>query len=202
MDAQSVGAWLARCLAPQTISLESARGVGKGSGCRVWECEVDGESLILKLYSPGFDDYSRLGPVDTARTESRPLGSSRGCTVSRYATSNTTWLTSSPAPRPTAAAVAKRRTNRHCGRSRCSTAITSPSIWRQPQRACACSTGTSSPSAIRCGTWVSCSRLTRVWMRKRQPLSSPHIKSPARLMTSASPGTAAAGRRSGSFGSL
>ncbi|HUT73470.1 MAG TPA: phosphotransferase [Armatimonadota bacterium] len=31
------------------------------------------ESLFLKLYSPGFDDYSRLGPVDTARKHALAL---------------------------------------------------------------------------------------------------------------------------------
>jgi len=65
--------WLARCLGSQAISLESTHEMGKGSGCRVWDCLVAGERMVLKVYAPGFDDYSRLGPVDTARKHALAL---------------------------------------------------------------------------------------------------------------------------------
>ena len=65
--------WLARCLGSEAISLESAHEIGRGSGCRVWECDLAGEMVVLKLYSPGFDDYSRLGAVDTARKHALAL---------------------------------------------------------------------------------------------------------------------------------
>ncbi len=73
MDHLTIRTWLARCLGRDDIVLRSWRGVGGGSGCRVWECDCAGETMILKLYSPGFDDYSRLGPVDTARKHTLAL---------------------------------------------------------------------------------------------------------------------------------
>lgn len=69
----SVRAWLARCLGSQTVSLESPREIGRGSGCQVWDCLVEREPVVLKVYAPGFDDYSRLGPVDTARKHALAL---------------------------------------------------------------------------------------------------------------------------------
>jgi aminoglycoside phosphotransferase (APT) family kinase protein len=72
-DLRTPGKWLARCLGSQAIALESAREMSRGSGCRVWECDVAGEIVVLKLYSPGFDDYSRLGPVDTVRKHALAL---------------------------------------------------------------------------------------------------------------------------------
>lgn len=65
--------WLARCLSSQSIALESAREVGRDDCCRVWECLVNGEAVVLKVYSPGFDDYSELGPVQTARKHALAL---------------------------------------------------------------------------------------------------------------------------------
>jgi aminoglycoside phosphotransferase (APT) family kinase protein len=47
--------------------------MGKGSGCRVWDCLVAAERMVLKVYAPGFDDYSGLGPVDTARKHALAL---------------------------------------------------------------------------------------------------------------------------------
>lgn len=72
-DKARVGIWLARCLGSRAITIESAREIGKGSGCKVWDCSVAGESLVLKVYAPDFDDYSGLGPVDTARKHALAL---------------------------------------------------------------------------------------------------------------------------------
>jgi len=65
-DETVISAWLSRCLG-RGVALHAWRDIGRGSGCHIWECAVDQEKVVLKLYSPGFDDYSRLGPVDTAR---------------------------------------------------------------------------------------------------------------------------------------
>jgi aminoglycoside phosphotransferase (APT) family kinase protein len=72
-DLNVVRAWLVRCLGSGAPSVESAREMGRGGGCHVWECDFDEEKVILKLYSPGFDDYSRLGPADTARKHALTL---------------------------------------------------------------------------------------------------------------------------------
>ena len=66
-------AWLARCLGPQGVSLESAYEIGKGSGCHVWDCLVEEEPMVLKVYAAGFDDYSRLGPANTVQKHALAL---------------------------------------------------------------------------------------------------------------------------------
>jgi aminoglycoside phosphotransferase (APT) family kinase protein len=67
-DAES---WIADCLARQDIDLLEAVDVSGGSGCQVWDCRTLVDDVIkryvLKVYQPGFDDYSKLGPVRTAR---------------------------------------------------------------------------------------------------------------------------------------
>jgi aminoglycoside phosphotransferase (APT) family kinase protein len=68
-----VSVWLARCLGSRAITVESLHDIRKGSGCEVWDCLVGGEAMVLKVYAPGFDDYSRLGPVDTARKHALAL---------------------------------------------------------------------------------------------------------------------------------
>ena len=65
--------WLARCLGSKAISLESAHEMGKGSGCRVWDCLAAGERMVLKVYAPGLDDYSGLGSADTVRKHALAL---------------------------------------------------------------------------------------------------------------------------------
>jgi aminoglycoside phosphotransferase (APT) family kinase protein len=42
---------------------------------------VDGEAAVLKVYSPGFDDYSELGPIDTAYKYARALAEMPGVGV-------------------------------------------------------------------------------------------------------------------------
>jgi fructosamine-3-kinase len=71
-DGTAISAWLSYCLGTSVV-LHAWRDVGRGSGCHVWECAVDEDKVILKLYSPGFDDYSRLGPADTARKHALAL---------------------------------------------------------------------------------------------------------------------------------
>lgn len=59
--------WIERCLKHDKLEINSVNIMSHGSGCQVWDCLVDGNAIVLKVYAPGFDDYSRLGPVDTAR---------------------------------------------------------------------------------------------------------------------------------------
>ena len=66
-------AWLARCLQRDDVVLNTASEIGRGGGCRAWECDLAGQMMVLKMYSPGFDDYSRLGPLDTARKHALAL---------------------------------------------------------------------------------------------------------------------------------
>lgn len=66
--------WLTRCLRRKDVVVIEARERGGGSGCRVWECNVRGAvPVVLKLYRPGADDYSRLGAVETARKHALAL---------------------------------------------------------------------------------------------------------------------------------
>jgi fructosamine-3-kinase len=65
--------WLARCVGSRKTFLKSARQMDRGSGCRVWQCDLGGETVVVKLYCLGFDDYSRLGPVETARKHALAL---------------------------------------------------------------------------------------------------------------------------------
>jgi len=71
-DETSISTWLSRCLG-EGVALRVWRDVGHGSGCRVWECNLAAAMVVVKLYSPGFDDYSRLGPVDTAQKHALAL---------------------------------------------------------------------------------------------------------------------------------
>jgi hypothetical protein len=45
--------------------------VSGGSGCDVWDYQIthgdDTEAAVLKVFRPGSTDYSKLGPVETAR---------------------------------------------------------------------------------------------------------------------------------------
>jgi aminoglycoside phosphotransferase (APT) family kinase protein len=70
-DTLAARTWLERCLQCSDLQLHSATEVGHGSGCCVWDCNLRAHGrdvgAILKLYAPGFDEYSELGPVDTAR---------------------------------------------------------------------------------------------------------------------------------------
>ncbi len=67
----NVKSWIVDCLKSQDVALLKAADVSGGSGCGVWDCRtfLDGvvQTFVLKVYQPGFDDYSRLGPLKTAR---------------------------------------------------------------------------------------------------------------------------------------
>lgn len=76
-DVTLVGEWLTKCLGRSTITVLRTLDISRGSGCQVWDCEIvtaEGPgSVVLKTYVAGFDDYSRVGPVDTARKHALAL---------------------------------------------------------------------------------------------------------------------------------
>jgi len=72
-DLETPRRWLKRCLGTREASVESACTMSRGSGCHVWDCRLGGEAVVLKAYAPGFDDYSGLGPVGTARKHALAL---------------------------------------------------------------------------------------------------------------------------------
>ncbi len=72
-ELKRVKTWLARCLPPGTPEPRRCRDLSGRSGCQVWECEVGEERVALKVYSPGCDDYSGLGPADTMRKHALAL---------------------------------------------------------------------------------------------------------------------------------
>jgi len=76
-DVTLVGEWLTKCLGRSTITVLRTLDISRGSGCQVWDCEtVTAEgpgSVVLKTYTAGFDDYSGLGPADTARKHALAL---------------------------------------------------------------------------------------------------------------------------------
>lgn len=45
--------------------------ISGGSACEVWDCSIalggESQSMILKVFTPGFADVSKIGPVNTAR---------------------------------------------------------------------------------------------------------------------------------------
>ena len=47
--------------------MESHRSLHGYSDCELVACETDQGTVVLKRYAPGFVDYSRLGPIATAR---------------------------------------------------------------------------------------------------------------------------------------
>jgi len=65
--------WLKGCPGCDARELGSAVEIGRGSGCQVWECLVAGKEVVLKIYSPGCDDYSELRPIETARKHALAL---------------------------------------------------------------------------------------------------------------------------------
>jgi len=76
-DVTLVGEWLTKCLGRSTITVLRTLDISRGSGCQVWDCEIvtaEGPgSVVLKTYTTGFDDYSGLGPADTARKHALAL---------------------------------------------------------------------------------------------------------------------------------
>jgi len=74
--------WLRGCCGHADLRLLGASPAGGHSGAGTWECEVTGAGasghLVLKLYRPGFDDYSGLGPIDTARKQALALAELSG----------------------------------------------------------------------------------------------------------------------------
>ena len=81
-DSGTIQEWLRRCCGHAGLRLLSASPAGGYSGTRTWECEVTGAGspghLVLKLYRPGFDDYSGLGPIGTARKHALALAELSG----------------------------------------------------------------------------------------------------------------------------
>jgi aminoglycoside phosphotransferase (APT) family kinase protein len=65
--------WLRWCLGQEQLELKSHRSLHGYSDCELVACETDQGMLVLKRYAPGFVDYSRLGPVATARKHLRVL---------------------------------------------------------------------------------------------------------------------------------
>jgi aminoglycoside phosphotransferase (APT) family kinase protein len=69
--------WLSRCFPEERIDVDVLAARRGGSGCPVYF--VDGmvgsmqQRLVVKVYAPGFDDYSGLGPHDTARKHALAL---------------------------------------------------------------------------------------------------------------------------------
>lgn len=63
--------WLSLGLDKKDIELIDAINLECGSGCEVFDChikaELNTERVILKVYSDSFDDYSKLGIVDTVK---------------------------------------------------------------------------------------------------------------------------------------
>jgi len=66
-----VRCWIERCLPGHRIDLLRCRDLSGGSGCDVWDCTISLEGhtqlAVLKIFKPGFEDTSGLGPVETAR---------------------------------------------------------------------------------------------------------------------------------------
>ena len=75
----SVDTWVRACLNHEGVDVLRAEDASGGSGAHVWECQIrfDGcqRNTILKVYAPGFDDYSKLGPVRTALRLAPPSNS-------------------------------------------------------------------------------------------------------------------------------
>ncbi len=67
-----VRTWLRRCLGPE-VEVRDHRILRGHSGCGTYVCEVGTGRMVLKLYSPESDDYSCLGPVETARKHALAL---------------------------------------------------------------------------------------------------------------------------------
>ncbi len=65
-----IQSWLRQILDPAS-DVKAIAEVGGGSGCVVARCRVEtavgGRDVHIKVYEEGMDDYSGLGPVDTAR---------------------------------------------------------------------------------------------------------------------------------------
>ena len=63
--------WIEKCLLVHNIDLLESRDLSGGSGCEVWDCQIvhDGEvqTVVLKVFNPGFVNVSGLGPVQNAR---------------------------------------------------------------------------------------------------------------------------------------
>ncbi len=66
-DSRRVQRWLRRCLGQGQLELESFQRLHGYSNCELVACETDQGPVVLKRYAPGFVDYSRLGPIATAR---------------------------------------------------------------------------------------------------------------------------------------
>jgi aminoglycoside phosphotransferase (APT) family kinase protein len=66
-DRERLQRWLRWCLGQEQLQIESYRSLHGYSDCELVACETDQGTVVLKRYAPGFVDYSRLGPVATAR---------------------------------------------------------------------------------------------------------------------------------------
>ena len=64
---ERVETWLRRCLGQEQLELLSYRSLQGYSDCELVACETAQGTVVLKRYAPSFVDYSRLGPVGTAR---------------------------------------------------------------------------------------------------------------------------------------
>ncbi len=72
-ERERVQTWLRRCLRQEAIEVHDHRMLRGYSGCGTMVCETGAGPIVLKLYSPESDDYSCLGPVDTARKHALAL---------------------------------------------------------------------------------------------------------------------------------
>jgi 5-methylthioribose kinase len=70
-DFESIESHLKKCLDTDGVIIDKAEPVKSGSGCDVIDCgvSVDGRPSegILKIYHEGYDDYSEIGVMRTAR---------------------------------------------------------------------------------------------------------------------------------------
>jgi aminoglycoside phosphotransferase (APT) family kinase protein len=72
-ERERVHTWLRRCLRQEATDVRDHRTLRGYSGCVTYVCEADAGRMVLKLYAPGCDDYSCLGPVGTARKHTLAL---------------------------------------------------------------------------------------------------------------------------------
>lgn len=67
----SIDTWLSLGLDKKDIELIDAINLECGSGCEVFDCHIKAdlniEHIFLKVYNDSFDDYSKLGIVDTVK---------------------------------------------------------------------------------------------------------------------------------------
>ena len=72
MHGVDINKHLRKCLGTRNVSVVALQPLKGGSGTDVLDCEfaADGESVnhgVLKVYNKGFDDYSGIGAVKTAK---------------------------------------------------------------------------------------------------------------------------------------